>query len=111
MLHVADLFRLVDWQLHHIDKVNGEIFNAGGGWNSSASLQELTGICREVTGNTIPIKLVPETRTADIRLYVTDNTKVTSCTGWAPQIGIRQIVEDIAVWLKENEQELAPILK
>ncbi len=111
MLHVADLFRLVDWQLHHIDEVNGEIFNAGGGWNSSASLQELTKICREVTGNTIPIKSVPETRTADIRLYVTDNTKVTSRTGWAPQIGIRQIVEEIAVWLKENEQELAPILK
>ncbi len=111
MLHVADLFRLVDWQLHHIDEVNGEIFNAGGGWNSSASLQELTKICREVTGNTIPIKSVPETRTADIRLYVTDNTKVTLRTGWAPQIGIRQIVEEIAVWLKENEQELAPILK
>ncbi|ODS78349.1 MAG: 3-beta hydroxysteroid dehydrogenase [Cytophagaceae bacterium SCN 52-12] len=111
MLHVADLFRLVDWQLHHIEEVNGEIFNAGGGWDSSASLQELTEICREVTGNTIPIRSVPETRTADIRLYVTDNTKVTSLTGWAPQIGIRQIVEEIAVWLKENEQELAPILK
>lgn len=111
MLHVADLFRLVDWQLHHIDEVNGEIFNAGGGWESSASLQELTKICREVTGNTIPIKSVPETRTADIRLYVTDNTKVTARTGWAPQIGIRQIVGEIAEWLKENERELAPILK
>ncbi len=111
MLHVADLFRLVDWQLHHIDEVNGEIFNAGGGWESSASLRELTEICREVTGNTIPIKSVSETRTADIRLYVTDNTKVTARTGWAPQIGIRQIVEEIAEWLKENERELAPILK
>lgn len=111
MLHVADLFRLVDWQLHHIDQVNGEIFNAGGGWESSASLQELTEICREVTGHTIPIKSVPETRTADIRLYVTDNTKVTARTGWAPKAGIRQIVEEIAVWLEENERELAPILK
>lgn len=111
MLHVADLFRLVDWQLHHLDQVNGEVFNAGGGWGSSASLRELTEICREVTGNTIPIQSVPETRTADIRLYVTDNSKVTQKTGWAPQIGIRQIVEEITEWLAAHEQDLAPILK
>lgn len=111
MLHVADLYRLVDWQLHHIDQVNGEILNAGGGLDSSASLQELTKICQEVTGNTIPIDRVAETRTADIRLYVTDNTKVTNLTGWKPEIGIKQIVEEITAWLSENEADLAPILK
>ncbi|WP_026631279.1 NAD-dependent epimerase/dehydratase family protein [Dyadobacter alkalitolerans] len=111
MLHVADLYCLIDWQLHNLDKVNGEILNAGGGLESSASLQELTKVCQEVTGKTIPIKVVPENRTADIRLYVTDNTKVTALTGWKPEIGIRQIVEDIAAWLAENEKDLAPILK
>ena len=111
MLHVADLYRLVDWQLHHIDQVNGEILNAGGGLDSSASLQELTKICQEVTGNIIPIDRVAETRTADIRLYVTDNTKVTNLTGWKPEIGIKQIVEEITAWLSENEADLAPILK
>lgn len=111
MLHVADLFSLVDWQLHNIEKVNGEIFNAGGGLTSSASLQELTKICQEVTGNIIPIKSVPENRTADIRLYVTDNTRVTARTGWEPKIGIRQIVEEITEWLAANEKDLAPILK
>ena len=111
MLHVADLYRLIDWQLHNLEKINGEILNAGGGLESSASLQELTKVCQEVTGKTIPIKVVPENRTADIRLYVTDNTKVTALTGWKPQIGIRQIVEDIAAWLAENEKDLAPILK
>ncbi|WP_221394445.1 NAD-dependent epimerase/dehydratase family protein [Dyadobacter sp. NIV53] len=110
MLHVADLYRLIDWQLHNLDKVNGEIINAGGGLQSSASLQELTKICQEVTGKTIPIKVVPETRTADIRLYLTDNTKVTAMTGWEPKIGIRQIVEEITAWLAENEKDLAPIL-
>jgi CDP-paratose 2-epimerase len=110
MLHVADLYRLIDWQLHNLDKVNGEILNAGGGLQSSASLQELTKICQEVTGKTIPIKVVPETRTADIRLYLTDNTKVTAMTGWEPKIGIRQIVKEIAAWLAENEKDLAPIL-
>lgn len=111
MLHVADLYRLIDWQLHNIDKVNGETMNAGGGVEVSASLQELTEICQRVTGKTIPINKVTENRPADIRLYVTDNTKVTALTGWKPEIGIEQIVEEITAWLAENREALEPILK
>ena len=111
MLHIDDLYNLIDWQLHNIEKINGEILNAGGGVMSSASLQELTKICQEVTGKTIPIKVVPENRTADIRLYITDNTKVTQLTGWEPKIGVRQIVEDIHAWLHQNREALEPILK
>ncbi len=111
MLHIADLYRLIDWQLHNLDAVNGEILNAGGGTQSSASLQELTKVCQEVTGKTIPIKEVTENRAADIRLYVTDNTKVTQLTGWEPKLGIREIVSDIHEWLKENRAALEPILK
>ena len=111
MLHIDDLYRLIDWQLHHIEAVDGEVLNAGGGLQCSASLQELTAICREIVGNTIPINSVPETRTADIPLYITDNTKVTTLTGWAPRLGIRDIVTDIVQWLREYEDNLAPILK
>lgn len=111
MLHVADLYRLIDWQLHNIDKVNGEIMNVGGGNEVSVSLQELTAICQKVTGKTIPINKVTENRPADIRLYVTDNSKVTALTGWTPSIGIEQIVEEITAWLDENREALEPILK
>lgn len=111
VLHVADLYRLIDWQLHHFEAVNGEILNVGGGVEISVSLQELTQVCQEVTGKTIPIKAVAETRTADIRLYVTDNTKVTALTGWSPQISIRQIVEEIHAWIHEYQETLAYVLK
>ncbi|GAB3885310.1 NAD-dependent epimerase/dehydratase family protein [Spirosoma agri] len=111
MLHIDDLYRLIDWELHNLDKVNGEILNAGGGVESSASLQELTKICQEVTGKTIPIKEVAENRAADIRLYITDNTNVTNLTGWKPQLGVREIVTDIHNWLNENRAALEPILK
>jgi CDP-paratose 2-epimerase len=111
MLHVRDLYRLIDWQIHNIDKINGEILNAGGGVEVSASLQELTKICQKVTGKTIPISRVAENRPADIRLYVTDNSKVTALTGWKPEIGMEQIVEEITEWLAENREALEPILK
>ena len=111
MLHIDDLYRLVDWQLHNLDTVDGEILNAGGGNQSSASLQELTAVCQEVTGKTIPIRSVAENRAADIRLYITDNTKVTNLTGWKPEKGIRAIVTDIHAWLDANRAALEPILK
>lgn len=111
MLHIDDLYRLIDWELHNLDAVNGEILNAGGGNESSASLQELTAVCQEVTGKTIPIRSVAENRTADIRLYITDNTKVTSLTGWKPKKGIKEIVTDIHTWLDANRAALEPILK
>ena len=111
MLHTDDLFRLIDWQMHHLDEINGEIFNVGGGTEISLSLNEMTTLCEEITGNKIPIKQVPENRTADIRIYITDNSKVTAKTGWKPQISPKQIFSEIYEWIKENEQQLASILK
>jgi CDP-paratose 2-epimerase len=111
MLHVHDLYRLIDFQLHNMDTVNGEILNVGGGVEVSASLQELTQICQEVTGKTIPITPITENRAADIRLYVTDNTKVTALTGWKPSISMKQIVSEISEWISENEEQLAYVLK
>lgn len=111
MLHTDDLFRLIDWQMHHLDAINGEVFNVGGGTEISLSLREMTALCEKITGNTIPIQQVPENRTADIRIYITDNSKVTDMTGWKPQILPEQIFSEIYTWIKENEQQLAAILK
>jgi CDP-paratose 2-epimerase len=111
MLHVEDVFKLIDFQIHNFSLVNGEILNAGGGVEISASLQELTEICQKVTGKKIPINPIIEGRSADIPIYITDNTKVTALTGWKPTISIQHIVEDIVEWLSENEQQLAYILK
>jgi CDP-paratose 2-epimerase len=110
ILHIDDLFRLVDWQIHHLDEVNGEIFNAGGGAETSISLQELTALCEKITGNKIPITSVPENRAADIRIYLTDNTYVTKKTGWKPEIKPEQIIREIAEWIQQHRKQLEPIL-
>ncbi len=110
ILHVDDLLELVNYQLHHFDKVNGQVLNVGGGEEISVSLQELTTICEKVTGNKIEIAEVPENRAADIRIYITDNTKVTELTGWKPKLKVEEIVMDIYLWLKANESQLIHIL-
>ncbi|MDB5226401.1 MAG: NAD-dependent epimerase/dehydratase family protein [Bacteroidota bacterium] len=111
MLHTDDLFRLIDWQMHHLDEVNGEIFNVGGGREISVSLMELTKLSEKVTGNKITIQQVPENRTADIRIYITDNSRVTHRTGWKPEILPEQIIKEIYDWIKENSSQLEAILK
>ena len=111
MLHVQDVFKLIDYQIHHFAIVNGEILNAGGGIEISASLQELTAICQKITGKTIPINPIAENRSADIPIYITDNTKITALTGWKPELSIQKIVEDITNWIAENEESLSYVLK
>jgi CDP-paratose 2-epimerase len=110
ILHIDDLFRLVDWQLHHMDAVNGETFNVGGGLEVSLSLQELTALCEKTTGNKISIEKVPENRVADIRIYVTDNSYVQQKTGWKPSILPGKIVEEITEWVGQHKEILEPIL-
>lgn len=111
ILHIKDLFRLIDWQIHNLDKINGQTFNVGGGNETSVSLLELTEYCHKITGNKISIDSVPENRQADIRIYLTDNTKVTNLTGWKPEISVEEILNDIYFWIRENEKTLQQILK
>jgi CDP-paratose 2-epimerase len=96
--------------MHQIDKFNGQTYNVGGGREISASLQEMTKTCEMISGNKINIQAIPETRKADIRLYITDNTRISSVTGWAPRITVSEILEDVFLWIKNNEQQLKPIL-
>ena len=93
-----------------MDVVNNEILNVGGGAGISVSLQEMTAFCREMTGNTVPIQSVAETRPADIRIYVTDNSKVTKLTGWEPTLDVRAILADTFDWMKAHEAQLKRIL-
>lgn len=110
ILHIDDLVRLVDLQIHNIDKFNGSVYNAGGGVGCSGSLLEMTGICEEISGNKINIKSVPENRPADLRIYISDNSLIESKIGWKPEKTTKDIFTDIYHWLKDNESELKPIL-
>lgn len=109
-LHILDLFDLVDYEVHNFDNVNGRTLNAGGGLQSSVSLQELSAICAEVTGNKVGASSVSQNRKGDIPLYITDNTKITGIIGWKPKRGIKEIVTDTFNWINKNEKQLKPIL-
>lgn len=104
IMHIQDLYELVKMQILDIKQFKNDIYNVGGGLESSVSLQELTKLCQEITGNIIPIHQTKENRQADIPVYITDNTKITELTGWKPQFAPKEILLDIFKWIKENEK-------
>ncbi len=110
MLHVNDLYRLLEIEMNKMGTHNGEIYNVGGGLEHSVSLLELTRLCQKYTGNKIPIKSVYEDRVGDIRIYITDNSKITEKTGWKPEISVDQTIKEISGWINGNSEMLRPIL-
>lgn len=110
VLHIDDLYNLIDVQIKMLDDISGEVFNAGGGLDVSVSLKELTALCEESSGKRIEIGSIADDRADDIRIYITDNTKVAKVTGWSPKHGVNEIVEETVKWLRNNEQQLRPIL-
>ncbi|HMB44658.1 MAG TPA: NAD-dependent epimerase/dehydratase family protein [Candidatus Methanoperedens sp.] len=110
ILHVKDLYRLLEIQINNMDSHNGEIYNVGGGLERTISLLELTALCQKYTGHKISIERVNEDRAGDIRIYITDNSKISKKTGWKPEITIDQIIPEISGWIEKNSKHLRLIL-
>lgn len=111
ILHIEDALDLIELQIHRPDLFSGKVFNAGGGLEGSVSLREMTDWCALITGNNLQIRSEPATRPADLRMYISDNTKIREVTGWFPQRGNEAVFQDIFNWIKKEEATLSEILK
>jgi CDP-paratose 2-epimerase len=103
LLHVRDLFALLEIQLGDLDRYSGGVFNVGGGRSVSLSLLETTELCRKITGKTTPIDAITENRVADVPVYLTDNARVEAATGWKAATSPEEILTDIFTWAQEHE--------
>jgi len=110
MLHVADLTEALSRQNARFSEFDGSVFNLGGGPERSVSLAELTGLCRDVTGQRIVISRDPETRPADIPYYVSDSRLVCEKLNWQPRHSLVSLLNDIHRWLVDERRLLEPIL-
>jgi CDP-paratose 2-epimerase len=109
-IHIDDLYSAIKSQLENFDEYNGDTWNIGGGLENSVSLQELTALCEEATGNKIEIASVKEDRPADLRFFITDSSKFLEKSGLSWQKDGKQTVQDIYEWIRDNEADLKPIL-
>ena len=110
LLHVDDLVELIDEQLSDPEGWAGFVGNVGGGRDNSLSLLETTEICRELTGNEVPIERVPETRQGDVPIFIADCARLFERTGWRPSRDPHRTLADIHEWTAANESSLAEAL-
>ncbi len=106
ILFVEDVCRLVELEMEQLDRIEGQVFNVGGGAERSLSLVEATALLREKFGREVPITVEEQPRKADQCIYITDNRKVERVLGWAPRVGIKEGYERILTWVREHEAEL-----
>jgi CDP-paratose 2-epimerase len=109
VLHVDDFCDLVVDQVEKFPRYGGRVYNVGGGLDNSLSLLETTRLCEEITGHRIAFASVPQTRPADVRVYVTDHGLVSSVNGWRPRRDASTVLADIFEWLRADEARLRPL--
>ena len=110
LLHVDDLVDLVERQLTEPEAWDGVVANVGGGREVSLSLAETTALCREISGREIPVEAAGEDRPGDVPLYVSDCSRLFELTDWRPRRGAREVLEDIADWVRANAEDVRSAL-
>jgi CDP-paratose 2-epimerase len=103
LLHVDDVVELIDLQLSAPAAWAGRIVNVGGGRAVSLSLAETTELCRELTGNQVPIGVADSDRPGDVRVYLTDASRLYRLTDWRPRRSAADTLGDIAAWVRDHE--------
>jgi CDP-paratose 2-epimerase len=109
-LHIDDFGDLMLDQLDHFDLYGGRAWNVGGGSPFSLSLQEMTAVCREVTGKSIPVETDTSNRPADIRIYISDSRAVQAVRGWQPKRDAVATISDIHEWMVREQTRLSYVL-
>jgi len=110
LLHVEDLVDLVERQLLDREGWDGRVVNVGGGRKCSLSLRETTEICRELSGNEVPIEPVEATREGDVPIYLSDCTRLFGMDEWRPRRGAGQVLADINDWIAADPERIAAAL-
>ena len=110
LLHVADLYDLIRRQIGDMDRLSGAVHNVGGGRARSVSLSELTALCRERAGRSIPVTSDARTNDADVPYYITDNSAITTATGWVPTRSAATLLDDVFAWLRDHRSTVEPVL-
>jgi CDP-paratose 2-epimerase len=108
-IDIDELCDLILLQVERIADLPQRVYNVGGGLFSSLSLAETTALCAEITGNRVEIGSIAENRASDIRLYVTDNARITRDTGWVPKKTPRETLTEIFLWIRANERLVRPL--
>jgi CDP-paratose 2-epimerase len=106
VLCIHDLIRAFESVRRNLPVTAGQIYNVGGGINSSVSLLELIDKIEKLTGCRLKYTLQGR-RPADQPIYLTDFRKLNRHTGWKPEINVQKTLELLQQFWVENHGSAA----
>ncbi len=101
VLEVSDLVRLYELCIENIDKVNGQVLNAGGGPDKAISIGESLDLLEEVLEVKIE-RSYDDWRPGDQPIFISCNDRAKELTGWEPKVSVREGVGRLGKWIKPN---------
>ncbi len=99
VLFINDLVEAYNSAINNIDKINGEIFNIGGGINNTISLIELIEEIERI-GNLKMDYSFADWRPGDQKIYISNISKAKKALGWQPKINTKNGIQKLFNWLK-----------
>lgn len=103
VLCVSDLVRAFERARLNLKATAGQVYNIGGGIENAISLLELMDEIEALTGRRLEY-VRDDCRRGDQPVYVTDYTKFSRHTGWKPEIGVKETVELLCAFWRENQE-------
>lgn len=100
LLHVEDAVSCYLEAARQIDRIKGEAFNIGGGAANSCSLLELFRMLEGMLSISLKFTKLGW-RHEDQRFFVADNSKISTATGWMPQVSREEGVSKTLAWIQE----------
>jgi len=104
MLFSDDVACAVLSSFFHMDVVQGNVYNIGGGLPNSVSVKEAAGIVSRLSDG-VKVRSAVGRRNEDM-VFTTDHSKFTSSTGWNPTISVQGGISRILEWAKANSDDL-----
>lgn len=101
MLFADDVVKAYD--LFIKSNLKHEVFNLGGGPENTISLIEFLNILKEKTGNEMQMTF-KDWRPSDQKVYISDTSKVKEKLGWQPEINVKDGIQILLDWAKENKE-------
>ena len=98
VLHSKDVVSLYFKCLNDFDKINGKVFNIGGGIGNSLSLLELFNFLELELSIKMEFKRIPA-RESDQLFFVADNNNISQSIGWVPKVNSDDGLRDMIKWL------------
>jgi len=100
VLHSKDIVSLY-FTAKDCPRAYGNAFNIGGGKENSLSLLELFSFLEKELGIKMDYKKLPW-RESDQKVFIADNTKITSITGWTPKVSYKEGILSMLDWLRSE---------